>query len=94
MIRRRFELCAARGGLALLLLSLACASQQTVVVWDKAGASEAEFAAAREACKDEPGADQVQIGRDRVEGELRANAFVRCMEAKGFTWKTELQPRG
>ena len=79
-------------GFGTLILCVACTSPQTVVRWNKQGATEAELDAAREACKNEPGANEVQTGRDRVDGELRANAFVRCMEARGFSWTTEPKP--
>jgi hypothetical protein len=86
MYRRRW------GRLALaaaLLLGVACASTQTVVVWEKPGGTDEELAAAREACKGEPGVEQLQVGRERTDAELRGNAFVRCMEARGWSWKTE-----
>ena len=72
----------------LVLLAVACANLQTVVRWQKDGARAGELEQARKACEQQPGAEQVQIGRDRVEAEVRANAFVRCMEQRGWTWST------
>lgn len=74
----------------LALGVLGCAGQQTVVRWNKEGATAEDLEEARRACLVQPGAAQVQIGADRVEAEVRANAFVRCMEARGWTWSTEL----
>lgn len=72
----------------VVLLALACAHQQTVARWEKAGASPEDLEQVRSACELQPGAEQVQIGRDRMEAEVRANAFVRCMEQRGWTWST------
>lgn len=90
-LRFRWRLAA---GFALSLTAFACVSAQTVVVWEKAGATDAELEAARETCEHEPGADRVRVGRERMEAELRGNAFVRCMEASGWIWKTEPQQGG
>ena len=71
---------------------MACASQQTVVVWHKQGAVEGELEAAREECLAAPGAQALQLGVDRIEAELRGNAFQTCMRERGWTWTTEAAP--
>jgi hypothetical protein len=79
-------------GLLALLVCSACVSQQTVVVWEKEGAREGELEEARAACLREPEVAEVDVNQDRIQAELRGNAFVACMEKRGWTWKTEAAP--
>lgn len=76
---------------AILILGVsACASQQTVVVWEKPGATCEEVDAAREACSEETAAAEGPgVNRDRLEAEATGSRFVRCMRERGFTWRTE-----
>ncbi len=78
-------------GLLLVLgLTLACASQQTVVVWEKPGATPEELEAARATCLAEVEALQTRgVNRTRVEADATGACFVACMRRHGFTWRTE-----
>lgn len=74
--------------LALALAS--CASgRRTVVVWEKEGASAEELEQARQACSEEPTRRHTtSVRRDRVDADAMGNAFVGCMQERGWTWKT------
>jgi len=75
--------------LGLLICALSCASQQTVVVWEKPGATCEEVDAARQACAAEMEAVEVQgVNRTRLEAEATGSRFVECMRERGFTWRT------
>jgi hypothetical protein len=78
---------------AIAILALgccACASQQTVVVWEKPGATCDEVDAARQACSDEMASTEVRgVHRDRLEAEATGTRFVECMRERGFTGRTE-----
>lgn len=99
--RRRFDtatrgpLRRARRAIALLALvaPLACAGQQTVVVWEKPGAGPEELEAARRACLAELEAPEAPhapgVNRSRLEAEATGACFVACMKRHGFTWRTE-----
>lgn len=69
---------------------MACASQPTIVVWEKPGAGPEEVEAARAACLAEletpsgPGAT-----RTRFQADETGACFVHCMRDRGFTWRTE-----
>jgi len=76
------------------LLVLACANPpQTRVVWEKTGPGDATLEAARVECTaasesvDDPG-----VRRDRYSAESMGRAFVDCMRARGWTWRTEEIP--
>jgi len=78
---------------AALLVTFAfatgCAGRRTVVVWEKPGATAAELEEAREVCLEEPTPRNTNSQRrDRMEADAMGNAFVACMEARGWTWKT------
>jgi hypothetical protein len=89
------------GGLALavrllaLFVALGCASQQTVVVWEKPGAGPDELEAAQQACLAEVEALHTDgVNRTRFEAEATGSCFVACMKRHGFTWRTEnVSPR-
>lgn len=74
----------------MLAVVAACASQPTVVVWEKPGAGPREVEAARAACLAEI---EVPSGpgpkRTRFEADTTGACFVRCMRERGFTWRTE-----
>lgn len=74
----------------LALLAGGCASgRRTVVVWEKAGASAEELEQARQACAEQPVERHSNATRrDRVAADAMGNAFVKCMEERGWTWKT------
>lgn len=75
--------------IGLSVCALSCASQQTVVVWEKPGATCEEVDAARQACAAEMEAVDVQgLNRSRLEAEATGSRFVECMRERGFTWRT------
>lgn len=69
------------------LLLGGCAAKQTVAVWEKPGASAGELEAARSECQKSVG--DIHSGSTRIESEVRGNAFVHCMQEKGWSWRTE-----
>jgi hypothetical protein len=76
---------------ALLVVAFAaCASHQTVVVWEKPGATCDEAEAARQACSEEIDRTAARgVNRDRLEAETTGSRFVECMRERGFTWRTQ-----
>jgi hypothetical protein len=77
------------GLLGTLALANGCAGRRTVVVWEKPGATAEDLEEAREACLAEPTPSNTNSQRrDRLEADAMGNAFVACMEARGWTWKT------
>ena len=81
-----------RGLLGLFCLAALACAPQTVVVWEKPGATDAELEEARRACLAGAESEDLEIRRDRIDAEVRGNAFVRCMEERGWVWKTEPAP--
>lgn len=81
-------------GPALLLLAACAAREQTVVVWEKPGASQAELDAARAACAQrfEQVAGDSSDRRPRYQADESGRAFVDCMGEHGFTWRTRKVP--
>jgi hypothetical protein len=80
--------------LAGLLLAACTAREQTVVVWEKPGASPAELEAARADCAqrfDEVAAETADR-RPRYQADESGRAFVQCMAEHGFSWRTQKVP--
>ena len=79
-------------GLAALLV-LACATEPTVVVWEKPGASQQEVDEAIRVCTEEMSSAQAKgVNRTRFEAESSGTCFVDCMKTRGFSWRTETVP--
>ncbi len=77
-------------GAVVLTLALSCASHQTIVVWEKPGATDGELEAARATCLAELDAmqDAPGVNRMRLEADATGGCFVACMRRHGFTWRT------
>lgn len=80
-------------GIALVFAFTAgCATEQTVVVWEKPGATCDDVDAARAACAAEmEQARSPGVNRARLEADAAGARFVACMEERGFTWRTAKQ---
>ena len=88
---KRVTLFAAAG----ILMGSCAASEPTVVVWQKAGASQQELERAREECDAEPpDLRSKSVRRDRYEADAKGKAFVVCMNEKGWTWRTNKAREG
>ena len=74
---------------------LACATEPTVVVWEKPGAGPQDIEAAKSACAKEMATVETRgINRERLEAEGAGSRFVHCMRARGFTWRTQKASSG
>ena len=76
-----------RGTLLALALLAGCASEpapQTVLVWQKPGATRDDLTRTRQACHE--AIDETRAQRKRIEAEVRAGDFLKCMQDKGWTW--------
>ena len=78
-----------RGRSIVLVLALlaGCTSEpapQTVLVWQKPGATRDDLTRVRQACHEE--IDKTRAQRKRIEAEVRARDFQKCMQDKGWTW--------
>jgi len=74
---------------------LACATEPTVVVWEKPGASPQDIEAAKSACAKEMATVETRgINRERLEAEAAGSRFVDCMRARGFTWRSKKASSG
>ena len=76
-----------RGTVLVLAFLAGCASEpapQSVLVWQKAGATRDDLIRVRQACNEE--IDRTRAQRKRIEAEVRARDFLKCMQDKGWTW--------